>query len=227
MLGGELTPVLRRELDLLRPMHVPDARTLAVVSAGLSQPSSTRLLADQLAGATRRELQQRGTVLDVQVIELRDLAHDVMNNLLAGFPSPDLKRVLDVVTGADGLIAVTPIFRASFSGLFKSFFDVLDDKSLVDKPTLIAATGGSARHSLTLEYAMRPMFAYLRAAVVSTSVFAAAEDWGATTSAEGALRGRIDRAARELAVQIDLREPLTITDPFDNPTPFDQLLAGD
>lgn len=82
------------------------------------------------------------------------------------------------MTAADGLIVVTPVFAASYSGLFKSFFDVIDPDALSGKPVLIAATGGTARHSLVLEHAVRPLFAYLRAVVVPTAVFAASEDWG-------------------------------------------------
>jgi FMN reductase len=201
-------------------------RTLVVVSAGLSQPSSTRLLADQLAAVTRDELDRLGVRLDTQVVELRDHAHDLVNHLLTGFPPAQLKRVIDTVTAADGLIAVTPIFNASYSGLFKSFFDVLGDTSLVDKPVLIGATGGTARHSLALEHALRPLFAYLRAVVVPTSVFAASEDWaGATT--EGALRSRIRRAARELAEQMNLRESAVVADPFAPSASFEKLLAGE
>jgi FMN reductase len=199
-------------------------RTLAVVSAGLSQPSSTRLLADQLAAATERELERRGVRVVTEVVELRQYAHDVVNTMLTGFPPAGLKKVFDLVARADGLIAVSPIFNASYSGLFKSFFDTLDDAALVDTPVLVAATGGTARHSLALEHAMRPMFAYLRAVVVPTGVFAAAEDWG-DGSARSRLSQRVDRAAGELAAQMELREPAEVIDPFDNPTPFEQLLA--
>jgi FMN reductase len=118
---------------------------------------------------------------------------------------------------------VTPIFNASYSGLFKSFFDVVDEGALADKPVLLGATGGTARHSLALEHAMRPLFTYLRAVVVPTAVYAAAEDWG---SAESALAGRIGRAARELAVEMRRRETPSIVDPFDDPTPFEDLLAN-
>jgi FMN reductase len=206
-------------------------RTLAVVCAGLSQPSSTRLLAERLAEATRRRLATDGVAIDVEVFDLRDHAHDVVNNLLTGFASPGLRAVIDTVAGADGLIAVTPIFNASYSGLFKSFLDVMPDISLVDKPVLVAATGGTARHSLALEYAVRPMFAYLRAAVTPTAVFASSEDWGgevrADEAAEGSLHRRVLRAAGELADQIRRREPVTPVDPFTLTTSFEQLLAGD
>jgi FMN reductase len=201
-------------------------RTLAVVSAGLSQPSSTRLLADQLAAAARDELVRRGDEVELRVVELRDHAHDVVNNLLTGFPSTDLRAALDAVTGADGIVAVTPIFNASYNGLFKSFFDVVDAQALVDRPVLIGATGGTARHSLALEHAVRPMFGYLRAVVLPTSVFAAPEDWSGGT-ADGALRARIDRAGRELAEQVDRRPPATgPADPFALTADFAELLGG-
>ncbi|MFF4880323.1 FMN reductase [Micromonospora sp. NPDC000668] len=200
-------------------------RTLAVISAGLSQPSSTRLLADQLAAATRDELVRRGAEVELRVVDLREYAHDVMNNLLTGFPPAALRGALDAVTGADGIIAVTPIFNASYSGLFKSFFDVVESESLVDRPVLIGATGGTARHSLALEHAVRPMFSYLRAVVVPTTVFAAPEDWSGGT-ADGALRGRIRRAAGELADQVERRLPGSgPADPFALTTDFLQMLG--
>jgi FMN reductase len=200
-------------------------RTLVVVTAGLSQPSSTRLLADRLSAAAVDAAAALGVTLDVRVLELRDLAHDVTNHLLTGFPPAALRDALDAVAAADALIAVTPVFNASYSGLFKSFFDVVDKDALTDKPVLLAATGGTARHSLALEHALRPMFAYLRAVTVPTSVFAAAEDWGGD-EAEGQLRGRIDRAARELAREVERREPATVADPFALTTSFEDLLAG-
>ncbi|SDC59789.1 FMN reductase [Rhodococcus tukisamuensis] len=199
-------------------------RRLAVVAAGLGQPSSTRLLADQLAAATTRALAELGEGAEVEVVELRDHAHDLMNNMLTGFPSGDLKRAIDAVVGADGLIVVTPIFNASYSGLFKSFFDVLEPGALDRKPVLIGATAGTARHSLAIEHAVRPMFAYLRAVAVPTGVLAASEDWGSGGTGSG-LAGRIDRAAGELADAIAGRANHAPADPFDDPVPFEQLLA--
>ncbi|MFG2882043.1 CE1759 family FMN reductase [Streptomyces sp. NPDC048297] len=163
---------------------------LVVVSAGLSVPSSTRLLADRLATA----VDQRTPSLDIEVVELRDLAVEIAQNFTSGFPGRELAAALDAVSAADGLIVVTPVFTASYSGLFKSFFDVLDKEALAGKPVLIAATGGTGRHSLVLEHALRPLFAYLRAVIVPTAVYAASEDWGAQGLSE-----RIERAAGELS----------------------------
>ncbi|MEV6692602.1 FMN reductase [Micromonospora sp. NPDC051196] len=201
-------------------------RTLAVVSAGLSQPSSTRLLADQLAAATRDELTGHGEQVTLHPIELREHAHDIVNHLLTGFPSEPLRQVLEQVTGADALIAVTPIFNASYSGLFKSFFDLVDADAIGGRPVLIGATGGTARHSLALDHSIRPMFTYLRAVVLPTAVYAAPEDWSGGT-AQGALRTRIARAAGELAAQVHRSIPSTgPADPFALTTDFEQLLRG-
>ncbi|MFG3498247.1 FMN reductase [Streptomyces sp. NPDC047928] len=176
------------------------------VSAGLSTPSSTRLLADRLAGSVRDELETRGHEVDVEIIELRELAIAIANNFVTGFPAPQLAAAVDAVTAADGLIAVTPVFTASYSGLFKSFFDLIDPAALTGTPVLIAATGGTARHSLVLEHALRPLFAYLRAAVVPTAVYAASEDWGANGDEyTDGLPARIRRAGAELAALMTAR----------------------
>ena len=200
-------------------------RKIAVVTAGLSQPSSTRLLGDQLAAATDRALRLHGERVEIEVIELRDLAHDLTNNLLTGFPSGDLPKAIDSVVHADGVIAVTPIFSASYSGLFKNFFDVLEAESLAGKPVLIGATAGTARHSLVLEFALRPLFAHLRSVVVPTAVFGATEDFGKTGSGASSLADRVERAGRELADLVSFRGSTGPVDPFDNPTPFAELLA--
>lgn len=201
-------------------------RSIVVVTAGLGRPSSTRLLADRLAEATDRALRLYQEQVELEVIELRDLAHDVTDNLVTGFPSPRLDEALRAVTSADAVIAVTPVFSASYSGLFKSFFDVLEDGALAGKPVLLGATAGTARHSLVLEFAMRPLFAYLGAVVAPTAVFGATEDFG--DNAAGSLAGRADRAGRELADLVAGRgRPSDRVDPFENPTPFEQLLSGD
>ena len=202
-------------------------RKLAVVTAGLSQPSTTRLLGDQLAAATEAALRAMGIEVEVQIVELRDHAHDLMNNLLTGFASSKLREALDAIRAADGLIVVTPIFNASYSGLFKVFCDVLEADALTAKPVLIAATGGTARHSLALDHAVRPLFVYLHAVVVPTGVFAASEDWGSgTTHGASALGQRVERAAGELAGLMVNAATVRPPDPYDDPVPFGSLLSS-
>ena len=204
-----------------------NTRTLVAISAGLSQPSSTRLLADRLVADTVTDLEQRGVAVELRTVDLRDLAHDITDNLLTGFPSPRLKEVVEAVEHADGVIAVTPIFTASYSGLFKSFVDILDSKALVGTPVLLGATAGTARHSLALDHALRPLFAYLRAVVAPTAVFAASEDWGSGDASTSELASRITRGAGELAALVAAHEPTSaVPDLLAGLVPFEQQLAG-
>jgi FMN reductase len=191
-------------------------RTIAVVSGGLRSPSSTRILADQLGEAARAALQRDdaagagglagGDEVVVRVIELRDHAHPITDALLTGFPTGALRDALADVVGASAIIAVTPTFQGSYSGLFKSFFDLVEAGSIRGVPVLLAATGGTERHSLVVEHALRPMFSYLGALTVPTGVYAATADFGGEGTA--ALADRIERAARELASLVATGPPL-------------------
>ena len=207
-------------------------RRIAVVSAGLSNPSSTRMLADRLAAETVKALRERDIETSVDVIELRDYAHDITNNLLTGFAPPALETAINTVVSADALIVVTPIFSTSYSGLFKSFIDVLDPDALSGKPVLIGANAGTARHSLAIDYAIRPLFAYLHAEAVSTGVFAASSDWGGAGDDVAPLAKRVEKGARELAEAIARRDEASAADPFDPSTylgegrSFGHLLGG-
>jgi FMN reductase len=203
-------------------------REVVVVQAGLGQPSSTRLLADRLAAATADALLERGVEAHVRVVDLRRHAQALAGTLLTGFATGELRDDLDAVADADGVIAVTPVFQASYSGLFKTFVDVLDDGALRGTPVLMAATAGTARHSLVLEHAMRPMFSYLKAVTVPTGVFAASEDWGADGAVDAGLSGRVGIAAGELADLLTgvRRRPERVAE-FADPVPFEQLLAAE
>ena len=191
------------------------ARRIAVITAGLSTPSSTRMLGDRLAHAALAELRERGIEATADVFELRDYAHDLTDNLLTGFAPPALEQMINTVVSADGIIAVTPIFSTSYSGLFKSFIDVLDPQALAGTPVLIGANAGTARHSLAIDYAIRPLFTYLHADPVPTGVFAASSDWGSNADEVAPLGSRVDRGAREFAEAIAAREPARDADPYD------------
>jgi FMN reductase len=203
-------------------------RKIVVVTAGLSDPSSTRLLADLLAKATLAALGGTSEV-ETRTIELRPLAHALADQLLTGFATGELAAAEAAVAQADAVIAVTPVFSASYSGLFKTLFDVLEPGSLDGTPVLVAATAGTARHSLVLDHALRPLFGYLHAVVVPTGVFAASEDWG-SDGAGSALSGRIDRAAGELAALVTSSPAAERPDQFDRDVAamgdFADLLKG-
>lgn len=171
-------------------------RTVVVISAGLGVPSSTRMLADQISADVQQRLSAAGADPVIDVIDLRDYATDIANNMVSGYAGPALAEVIKRVEAADAMIAVTPTFSASYSGLFKSFFDVLDPKFLDGMPVVFGATGGSSRHSLVLDMAIRPLFSYLRAHTMPTAIYASPEDWGG--SGTNTLERRIGQAAAEL-----------------------------
>src|SRR6201996_9490875 len=171
---------------------------LAVVSAGTSDPSSTRLLADRIAERTVTEAAQRGHEVKASVIELRELAGDIANAVVSQLITPKLRAAITALDEADGLVVSTPVYKAGASGLFKSFFDLLDNDLLIGKPVILAATAGTSRHALVADEQLRPLFAYLRALPVPTSLFAAPGDW-----ADAALNQRAQRAARELILLME------------------------
>ncbi|WP_104116817.1 FMN reductase [Arthrobacter sp. B1805] len=199
---------------------------ITVVSAGLGVPSSSRMLADQLSTAVREELSALGETVVVENVEARDYAVDIANNLVAGYAPPALASMLQGITESDALVVVTPVFSGSYSGLLKSLFDVIDNTALQGMPVILGATGGSARHSLMLEHAMRPLFSYLRARVVPTAVYASPQDWGAGNDDEQPLDKRVRRAARELAEMVGATSAPRVRDEPLASLPFEDLLAN-
>jgi FMN reductase len=172
--------------------------TLVVVTAGTSDPSSTRMLADRTAQRVAALAAERGAGTRTRVIDLRELATDITTALTSQLVTPRLQQAVDALGEADGLIAAAPVYKAGASGLFTSFFHVLDNDLLIGKPVVLAATAGTSRHALVVDDQMRSLFAYLRTLPVPTSLFAAPEDWG-----DLALNERIDRAAFELVLLME------------------------
>ena|ERR1700722_2736336 len=172
--------------------------TLVVVTAGTSDPSSTRMLADRTAQRAAEVAAQRGNAVRIRVIDLRELATDITTALTSQLVTPRLQQAVDELGAADGVIAAAPVYKAGPSGLFTSFFHVLDNDLLIGKPAVLAATAGTARHALVVDDQMRSLFAYLRTLPVPTSLFAAPEDW-----ADPSLNRRIDRAAFELVLLME------------------------
>lgn len=172
--------------------------SLVVVNAGVSDPSSTRLLADRAAARVRSLGQARGRDITTTVIDLRELLPELPGALASQHFGDGFKRSIGALVDADGIIAAAPVYKAAASALFTSFFQVLDNDLLIGKPVILAATAGTARHALVVDGEMRSLFAYMRALAVPTSLFAATEDWQDT-----ALSGRIDRAALELVLLME------------------------
>ncbi|WFP17635.1 CE1759 family FMN reductase [Citricoccus muralis] len=210
---------------------------IAVISAGSGNPSSTGMLADRLQSATEESLSGNGTQVNIRRIELRELALDIAEGHVSTSRSEKLDRALRQVETADALIAVTPTYKGSYAGLFKAFIDLLDDDAMQAMPVLLGATGGTARHSLMIDFAMRPLFTYLKAQIAPLAVFAATDDWGLNTGqfddGEIVLSKRITEAGRQFGEMLTSspaqrrpkKQPTDAQTPFEV-TPFEQLLAG-
>lgn len=208
--------------------HVPaqgPKYSLVVVSAGTSEQSSTSRLVSQILTETKARFEARSVAVSAHLIELRDLAKDIATALATGITSNDLLSALEKIEKADALIVGTPVYKASYSGLFKGFFDVVDEGALIGMPIVLAATAGTPRHALVPDASMRPLFAYFRSLVVPTSVFAATEDWA---NPKG-LRERAGRAAVELvaAVESGFRHEVTEANKNTYRTNFSAKISSD
>ncbi|WP_115728528.1 CE1759 family FMN reductase [Actinomyces culturomici] len=226
-------------------------RSIVIVHAGMSEESSTARLAAEISSALDTEARARGLEVEIRTIGVRPLAHAIVDHVLTGFPGPELDEAQCAVGAASALVALTPTYQGSYSGLFKAFFDVLDKDALHGTPVLLGATGGTPRHSLVTETAMRPLFTYNHADPVPTAIYAATEDWGAHAADSGSEGGsgllrRIRRGARELldrwgafhSEQGDAEsgtvpatlghpgEPATQADQWPGFTDFETLLGG-
>lgn len=193
---GELGPGARREV-------IADAR-IVVVTAGHAAASSTARLGDLLGGAASTSLRTAGRGASVAHLELRRSAADVVAALLGGDRTPQLAAAVASVQTADAVVVVTPTINASFSGLLKSFLDVLPPDALRSVPVTIAATGGTQRHTLMLDQAVRPMLGYQRAIVLPSCLYVTADEWEGPRPGAG-LAERIAAAGAELAAFTPLR----------------------
>jgi len=193
--------------------------TLAIINGGVSDPSSTRLLADRIAQRVVDILRDAGTQAKVNVIDLAPIAGEIAQSLVAGFPGEKVQAAIDRLAAADAIIASTPVYKAGISGLFKSFADLIDNDLLIAKPVILAATGGTSRHAMVVDEQLRPLFAFLRAISVPTSLYAAPEDWGSSEFGK-----RITRAATELALLLRSGAPREIAD--DNWYGYQHQFAG-
>jgi FMN reductase len=172
--------------------------TLVVVTAGTSDPSSTRMLADRVAQRIDALATRRGNAVTTVTVDLRELATEITTAMISQLVGPKLEKAIAALGEADGIVVSTPVYKAGPSGLFTSFFQVLDNDLLIARPVVLAATAGTARHALVVDEHLRSLFAYLRCATVPTSLFAATEDWG-----DPALARRVDRAALELLLLME------------------------
>ncbi len=196
--------------------------TIVAISAGAGSPSSTRKLADRMGQAVVERLADA----ELHVIDLRELGHDLVTATTSGLRSPEVAEAIELVARADALIAVSPVFNGAYSGLFKLFFDVLDEGTLADVPVLLGATGGTARHSLAIDQTMVPLFFYLRARPLPWPVYAATDDWADPRGLDSRVRQAADALANELSAGMRVsRVRVQPDDDFALTTDFASMLA--
>lgn len=167
---------------------------IIAVSAGAGSPSSSRKLADRILGAVVRLLPGAET----HVIDVRELAGDLLTATISGLRSERLSAAVEQVAHAEAVIAISPVFNGAYSGLFKLFFDALDEDLLADVPVLLGATGGTPRHSLAIDQTMVPLFFFLRARPLPWPVYAATEDWADPRGLDARVGAAAEALVREL-----------------------------
>lgn len=193
---------------MTRPLHV------VAVSGGVQQPSRSAALAKHLLDLIAVE-----TPCQQHLIELSQLTPQFAGAVWRPQLPSSVERELAMVEQADVLVVATPVFRGSYTGLFKHFFDFIDQDALIDKPVMLAATGGSERHSLMIDHQMRPLFSFFQARTLPLGVYACDKDFVDYQLRDEAL---IERA--RLAIQRAL--PLVHLAPPTKPDLSDELLAA-
>ena len=145
---------------------------LVAVSGGLQRPSKSAALAEHLLDRIADELP-----CEKRLVELAQLTARMAGAVWRSQLPDTVERELSAVKQADVLVVVTPVFRGSDTGLFKHFFDFIHQDALIDKPVLLAATGGSERHALVIDHQLRPLFSFFQARALPLGVYATDKDF--------------------------------------------------
>jgi len=177
------------------PIPMPDRRPHLVAIVGSTRrPSKSRALAQAIAEAALDGLDLRLSIFD-----LVDAGPGLGAAFVREALSPEAAAIIDAVEHADALIAVSPVYKGSYTGLFKHLFDFVSPSSLINKPVVVGATGGGHRHGLVVEHQLRPLFGFFSALTVPTSVYASDHEFSHGVPADPGVRERIDIAGAQLA----------------------------
>ncbi|WGY73230.1 FMN reductase [Burkholderia cepacia] len=170
---------------------------VVAISGSLQRPSRTLALTNEIVAALGAALP-----IDTRLIELGEIGSRLAGALTRAQVPADLEALIRTIETADALVVASPVYRASYTGLFKHLFDLVRHDALVDVPVLLAATGGSERHALVIDHQLRPLFSFFQARTLPIGVYASESDFDQYRIANPALRERIalavDRAAPQL-----------------------------
>ncbi|MCF1709752.1 FMN reductase [Tabrizicola sp. J26] len=175
-------------------------RTIVGLSGNLDRPSKTRALVQTAVATAASKFEAVGTVLD-----LTDFGPGLGAARQPGDLDPNGRAALDTLLAADALIVASPVYKGSYTGLFKHLIDLIDPQAFQGKPVLLAATGGGDRHALVIEHQLRPLFGFFEARTLPTGVYAADRDFVAGQPASDTLHTRLGRAVDQFALFFDRR----------------------
>ncbi|WP_350347709.1 FMN reductase [Agromyces sp. G08B096] len=173
-----------------------DPVSIVAVSGSLHAPSKTTALAHELLERFADALRAEGAEVDTDLIELSRVGRDFAGALTRADLGPAAEATLGRIESASLLVVAGPVYRASFTGLFKHVFDFVGQYSLVDTPVQLAATGGSDRHALIIEHQFRPLFSFFQAITLPIGVYASDADFADARISSPALRDRIGQAVQ-------------------------------
>lgn len=159
-----------------------------------SRPSRTHNLVETIASTAAER-----TGAEVSIYDLTEIHPSLGSTLDPRAAPPDLVDLIETIANADALIVGSPVYKGTYTGLFKHLFDLIEPKALKDKPIVLSATGGSERHALVLDHGLRPLFAFFSADIVATGVYATEPDFVDYQPQSATITARISRAAEELA----------------------------
>ena len=159
------------------------------VSGSLHEPSRTT----GLVRAILDEVAER-TAADVTLIEVTALGPGFAGALRRDQVAPEVEAALELIESADLLVVGTPVYRASFTGLFKHLFDFVGQYELVGTPVLLTATGGGERHALIIEHQLRPLFAFFQALTLPIGVYASDTDFTSAKLVSPDIQRRVEQA---------------------------------
>ncbi|CAN5322829.1 FMN reductase [soil metagenome] len=176
---------------------------VTVVVGNVAERSRTKVLAQSIVDALAARIAVR-----VQLLEIHQLAPHIASACMPDQLPAEGAAAIQAIESADLVVAVTPVYKGSYSGLFKHLFDLVGQDALVGRPVLLAANGGSDRHALVVDHQLRPLFSFFRALSVPSAVYAAESDFDGYVLRSEGLKRRIAEAAGEAAALLHSRTPL-------------------
>ncbi|WP_052460965.1 FMN reductase [Microbacterium gorillae] len=187
--------------------EAPTPLRVVAVSGSLHEPSKTTALVSSILDA----VSSRANV-ETRLIELSRVGPLFAGTLSRDQLPAEVEEILQAIEGADLLVVASPVYRASFTGLFKHLFDFVGQYALIGAPVLLAATGGGERHALILDHQLRPLFSFFQALTLPLGVYASTNDFDGYVLREGPVRERVDEAVNRALPLIEQAARVRVSD---------------